>query len=150
MAILTQTSIEKVAAEDDMAGTILVCVMFGILLMFRGKIQFGNIYGFGLTGCIALYALINLLTKKGVYVELYSTISIMGYCLLPFVFLAFSALFFDLLHPMGVLFGIFIVMWSSIAATRLFEYSLEMRDQKYLIMYPIVLFYCVFVMLTVF
>ena len=97
-----------------------------------------------------MYALINLLTKKGVYVELYSTISIMGYCLLPFVFLAFSALFFDLLHPMGVLFGIFIVMWSSIAATRLFEHSLEMRDQKYLIMYPIVLFYCVFVMLTVF
>jgi hypothetical protein len=38
LAILTQTSIDKVAAEDDMAGTILVCVMFGILLMFRGKI----------------------------------------------------------------------------------------------------------------
>lgn len=97
-----------------------------------------------------MYALINLLTKRGVYVELYATISIMGYCLLPFVFLAAAALFIDLLHPVGVAFGIFIVMWSAVAATRLFEHSLDMKDQKFLIMYPIVLFYCVFVMLTVF
>lgn len=38
LAILTQRSVDKVAAEDDMAGTILVLVMFGFLLMFRGKI----------------------------------------------------------------------------------------------------------------
>ena len=111
-----------------MAGTLIVCVMFGLLLMLRGKIQFGNIYGFGLTGCIAIYALINLLTKKGVYVDLYSTISIMGSCLLPFVFLASASLFFNLKHPAGRAFAIFIVLWSAIAATRLFEYSLEMKD----------------------
>jgi len=69
---------EKVAAEDDMTGTFIIIVVFGILLMLRGKIQFGNIYGFGLTGCGAICLLINLLTKKGVYVELYSTISILG------------------------------------------------------------------------
>jgi protein YIPF5/7 len=141
---------DKVATEDDMAGTFLVCVMFGVLLMLRGKIEFGNIYGFGLTGCGAICLLINLLTPKGVYVQLYSTISIMGYCLLPFVFLAGSALFVKLLHPIGFIFGISTILWSSITATRLFEYSLEMRDQKYLIMYPIILFYCVFAILTVF
>ena len=69
---------EKVAAVDDMTGTFIIIVVFGILLMLRGKIQFGNIYGFGLTGCGAICLLINLLTKKGVYVELYSTISILG------------------------------------------------------------------------
>lgn len=81
-----------------------------------------------MTGCGAICLLINLLTKKGVYVELYSTISIMGYCLLPFVFLAAAALIFNLLHPAGVIFGIFTVMWSAVAATRLFEYSLDMKD----------------------
>ena len=133
-----------------MTGTLVVIVMFGFLLMLRGKIQFGNIYGFGLTGCVAIYCLINLLTRKGVYVELYSTISIMGCCLLPFCFLATAAIFTNLVNPYGIAFGVFVVLWSATAATRLFEYSLDMKDQKYLIMYPIVLFYCVFVMLTVF
>lgn len=116
------------AAEDDMAGTLLVCVMFGVLLMLRGKIEFGNIYGLGLTGCGAICLLINLLTKRGVYVQLYSTISILGYCLLPFVFLASAAIFVDLLHPLGIAFGLFIVGWSAVAATRLFECRLEMED----------------------
>lgn len=112
---------DKVAIEDDMAGTFLVCVMFGVLLMLRGKIEFGNIYGFGLTGCFAIWFLINLLTKKGVSLQLYSTISIMGYCLLPFVLLASFALFVKLLNPFGLVFGFLTVMWSSIAATRFFE-----------------------------
>lgn len=112
---------DKVAIEDDMAGTFLVCVMFGVLLMLRGKIEFGNIYGFGLTGCGGICLLINLLTPKGVYVQLYSTISIMGYCLLPFVLLAGSALFVKLLHPVGLVFGLLTILWSSVTATKFFE-----------------------------
>lgn len=38
IAILTQRGMDQVAVEDDMAGTLLVCVMFGLLLMLRGKI----------------------------------------------------------------------------------------------------------------
>lgn len=128
IAILTQQNMQKVAAEDDMTGTFIIIVAFGILLMLKGKIQFGNIYGFGLTGCGAICLLINLLTKKGVYVELYSTISILGQCLLPFLFLASASLFSSLMHPAGIFLGLFTVLWSTIAATRLFEYSLEMQD----------------------
>jgi len=29
---------DKVAAEDDMTGTFIICVAFGILLLLRGKI----------------------------------------------------------------------------------------------------------------
>ena len=72
--------------------------------------------------------LINLLTKKGVYVELYSTMSILGYSLLPFVILAAGSLFFDLVNPMGILFCIFIIGWSTISATRFFAHSLDMGD----------------------
>ncbi len=38
IAILTQRNMEKVAAEDDMTGTFIICVVFGILLMLKGKI----------------------------------------------------------------------------------------------------------------
>ena len=97
-----------------------------------------------------LCLLINLRVKRGVYLELYSTISVPGYSLLPFVFLAGASIFIDLCNPLGVLFAGFIVLWSCMTATRLFEHSLDMNDQKYLIAYPICLFYCVFVMLTIF
>lgn len=128
IAIMTQRGLDKVASEDDMSGTILVCVVFGILLLFRGKIYFGSIYGFGLFGCASLFALINLLVKRGVYLPLYSTISVLGYCLLPFCFLAAAALFVDLINPFGIVYIGCTVLWSAIAATRLFEYSLEMND----------------------
>ena len=81
-----------------------------------------------MTGCFLIYALINLLTKKGVYVELYSTISILGYSLLPFALLALGSLFFKLVNPIGISFSLFIVMWSTIAATRFFENSLDIKD----------------------
>lgn len=133
-----------------MTGTILVCVMFGMLLLFKGKIYFGSIYGFGLFGAFCIFALINLLTKRGVYCSMYATISVLGYCLLPFCFLALGSVFMDLINPVGLVIVGVTVMWSAVAATRLFEHSLEMQDQKYLVMYPIVLFYCVFVLLTLF
>ena len=94
--------------------------------------------------------MINLLTKRGVYVELYSTISIMGYSLLPFCCLATGSLFFGLHSPLGIAFCFLIIAWSTVTATRFFENSLDMSDQRYLIAYPIFLFYCVFLFLVIF
>lgn len=38
IAILTQRGMDKVANEDDMTGTFIICVLFGVLLMLKGKI----------------------------------------------------------------------------------------------------------------
>jgi len=135
-AILTQRGIKEVAAYDDMAGTLFVLFVFGVLLLLvsanqesltllfflvqKGKIQFGNIYGVALTGCIGICLLINLLTKKGVYVELYSTMSILGYSLLPFIFLTAGSLFIELINPLGLAFSLLIILWSTGTATRFF------------------------------
>ena len=94
--------------------------------------------------------MINLLTKKGVYVELYSTISILGYSLLPFCALAICSIFTSLHNMLGISFCLFIILWSTVTATRFFENSLDMSDQRYLIAYPIFLFYSVFFLLVVF
>lgn len=64
IAILTQRGIKEAAEDDDMTGTILTCVVFGVLLGFTGRMHFGNIYGFGVSGACCLWLLINLLTKN--------------------------------------------------------------------------------------
>lgn len=129
IATLTLRGLDSdLVKEDDMACVLAVCVAFGALLLCRGKIEFGNIYGFGLCGSFAICALINLLTRKGVYVQFYSTICILGSCLLPFTFLAAAALFMDMLNPIGVVFEFLIVAWASIAATRMFEIKHDMTD----------------------
>ena len=43
----------------------------------------------------------------------------------------------------------FFVFWSTATATKMFEFTLDMEDKKFLIGYPIILFYGIFVQLTV-
>jgi len=83
-------------------------------------------------------------------VELYSCISILGYSLLPFCILAVVSIFADLNNSVGWVGCVVMVAWSTVSATRFFEYGLDMEDKKYLIAYPIVLFYSVFMLLTIF
>lgn len=152
IAILTQRGFTEngIAHYDDMAGPVLVAIMFGVSLLLRGRVEFGNIYGFGLTGCVGIFMLINLLSRRGQYVELYSCISILGYSLLPFVILAITSIFITLNNPFGWGLCAMMVAWSTITATRFFEYGLDLQDKKYLIAYPIILFYSVFMLLTIF
>jgi len=67
IAVLTQRGLSdpKLATYDDMAGPIFVCVVFCLILMAKGKVEAGNIYGFGLSGSIGIYMIINLLSKRG-------------------------------------------------------------------------------------
>lgn len=128
LAILTQRGFADVTTYEDMAGALLVLFLFGFLLLCRGTYQFGNIYGVGSSGCVCMFLLINLLTKKGVYVELYSTISILGYALLPFCFLAGASIMMELNNAAGIALCMSIIAWSTITATRFFENNLDMRD----------------------
>lgn len=82
--------------------------------------------------------------------EFYKTISILGYSLVPFCILATASIFFDLHSIIGNTFSFLMIVWSTVTATRLFEHGLEMEDKKYLMAYPIALFYFVFTLLTVF
>jgi hypothetical protein len=48
-----------------MTGPIFVAILFGLSFLLRGRVEFGNIYGFGLTGCVGIFLIINLMSKKG-------------------------------------------------------------------------------------
>jgi hypothetical protein len=69
---------------------------------------------------------------------------------MPFVFLALTSVFVELSNIIGGVLSLAMIIWSTTTATRYFEYGLDMEDKKYLIAYPISLFYFVFMLLTVF
>jgi len=50
-------------AEPDMSGALLLALVLGFLLLLKGKVTFGYIYGFGLMGTISIWFIINLLSQ---------------------------------------------------------------------------------------
>lgn len=140
---------ERFAKDADMSGPLLIALFFGSLLLIRQKISFGYIYGFGVMGTICIYMIINLLSQHS-RAKLYNTMSILGYCLIPITILAFINVFLNLVTWYGFILSFFAVTWATIAATRFFQVLLNLEKQKYLIGYPVFLFYLVFVLLALF
>jgi len=67
VSVLSFRKVDKEIIDDaDMGGPVLIAIIFGFLLLLvslrvnfqRGKIYFGFIYGFGLTGCIGVFSLL--------------------------------------------------------------------------------------------
>jgi hypothetical protein len=67
----------------------LLC--FGLALLLKGKVQFGFIYGLGMMGCGSIWLLLNLMSHD---IDLATSTSILGYCLLPMVAVAYLSLIF--------------------------------------------------------
>ena len=142
-----------VIQDADLYGPLALALLLGGELLLSGKIQFGYIYGFGLFGCLSMTIILNLMTPQSTAISMWTVTSILGYALLPVNLLAAIKL---LLLPMVSLtpvargLGITTVLWSTLAATRLLEQGCGMRDQRYLVAYPIALLYSAFVMITIF
>lgn len=138
--------------DDDLAGPLVYAMLLGGELLLSAKISFGYIYGFGLFGCFAMTLIINLMSPKAEGVSLWRVTSILGYCLLPVNFLAAlnCILFLKYRGLLGLILAAVSVLWCTVASTRLFERSCDMRNQRYLIAYPIAMLYTSFVMITIF
>ncbi|OII72289.1 Yip1p like integral membrane protein [Cryptosporidium ubiquitum] len=135
--------------EWDMAGPILLIGCLGFFLLLAGKIHFGYIYGIGILSCIGTYILLNIMSSSQ-SIDLYTTMSILGYSLLPIVILAGISVIFSLRTKVGIILAIFFNMWSTITASRFFEYTVSLKHQRYLIAYPIALLYASFTIVTIF
>ncbi|KAG8342828.1 hypothetical protein TRVL_06346 [Trypanosoma vivax] len=136
----------------DLAGPIVFAVLLAIFLSLRGNIQFNTIYGHFVLGIIFTKVLLSLMTDNGVPLQF--VISALGYCLIPNVLLAaFQSLVYWLLGYVGknmLLPALLCVLWSAWCATAMFVGGLGMEKQRYLILYPMFLFYAVFATLTIF
>lgn len=133
--------------DTDLVGPLLFCFVFALFLLLNGKIHFGFIYGVAMVGVLCMYAILNLMSSRGV--DGYRVASILGYSLLPIVILS---AFTVLLSNSGWLLGatVIAVLWSASSAAKMFVSTMEMREQTILVAYPVALLYSAFAIVAVF
>jgi hypothetical protein len=103
-------------------GPLVFLLCFGFALLLKGKIQFGFIYGLGMMGCGSIWLLLNLMSHD---IDLATSTSILGYCLLPMVAVAYLSLIFKgLLLTILVTFSIALCTWRATSMfVSLFRFS---------------------------
>ena len=149
--------------ETDLAGPLLISVLFPIVLLFSGKVHFNAIYGIAVTGTIAGYMLMNAMaggnavssTSTGsplgsTSISVYQTASILGYCMIPILLLAFLSALIRLRNGLGYCLGVVAVGWSAAVASKTFVAVLGMKNQFFLVAYPLLLLYGMLALLTIF
>ncbi|NXI14848.1 YIPF7 protein, partial [Irena cyanogastra] len=134
--------------ETDLTGPMVFCLALGATLLMAGKVHFGYVYGMSAMGCLAMHALLNLMSVSGVSHGCVA--SVLGYCLLPMVILSSSAVVFSLQGISGTVLALFVIGWCSLSASKIFTSALAMEGQQLLIAYPCALLYGLFALLTVF
>merc|ERR1719461_833760 len=140
---------EDVLSDLDLSGPIVIVLALATCLLLAGKISFSSVYGFGLSGCISIWMLINVMSQKG-GIDLYRTMSILGYGLIPTVILAFLGIFVSLKSTIGTVISAVCIFWSTATSSRFFATAIAMHQQRWLVAYPVGLFYTCFTLLTVF
>lgn len=137
--------------ESDLAGPLVFALAFGCFLLLSGKVHFGYIYGIGLVGSLSMFALLNLMSPPNVPLSFGCTVSVLGYCLLPMVLLSGISVLISLNSGIiGTVLVSLTVAWCSLSASKLFVTALEMHNQQPLVLYPCILLYGVFALITVF
>jgi len=120
----------------------------GVFLLLSGKVHFGYIYGMGGLGCFFCYLILNLMCEQGI--DIYRVISVLGYCLLPMVLLAFCSLLYSLNGYVGFVLALTCIGWCTHSAALMFVKVLSLVEQRLLVAYPIGLLYTCFALLAIF
>ncbi|ODV58572.1 transporter YIP1 [Ascoidea rubescens DSM 1968] len=76
--------------------------------------------------------------------------SIIGYCLLPLVFVSFLGVFISLDNFFGYLLGAICTVWSTYSASGFFVLTLKLQNIRFLTAYPLGLFYSIFTLMAIF
>jgi len=139
---------EEVINDHDMAGPLCFVLCLGATLVLRGKLHFGYIYGISILGCVAMWILLNLMCPVGI--DIYRTISVLGYCLLPMVFFSALAVIISMQGIIGLILGGLTISWCTYSGAAMFVQILRDEDQVWLIRYPVFLLYATFALITVF
>lgn len=150
MSVVMVNKVNKQVLDNaDMTGPLLIFIAFCFSLVLQKKTHFGYIYGTTLFGGFIINILMNLMSRKE-SILLYNTISVLGYCMIPIVFTSFVGLIIDLKAIVGLCMCIASIVMASYTASNFFEVVLQMNSQKWLIFYPLMLFYTSFLLVTMY
>ncbi|CAO3665794.1 unnamed protein product [Umbelopsis ramanniana] len=132
----------------DMAGPLLFILMFGVFLRITGKSHFGYIYGVGVLGMVSIFLILNMMSQTGI--DWSRTASVLGYCLLPMVMLSGFSVVLQLGSAIGFILSVVSILWCTFSSSGMFTSVLHMSEQRFLVAYPVGLFYACFALMTVF
>merc|ERR1712167_144503 len=104
----------------------------GACWVFAGKLMLGYMYGLGLTSGIGIGLLINVMSSNKT-IDLYRTMSILGYGLLPMVLLAFVGIFMSLKGKFGLLASLCCIGWSTAVSSQFFAVAMSLPRQRWLV-----------------
>uniref|UniRef100_A0A182PKZ1 Protein YIPF n=1 Tax=Anopheles epiroticus TaxID=199890 RepID=A0A182PKZ1_9DIPT len=143
---------EYLLKETDLAGPIAFCLTLAACLSISdSKAQFGYIYGLSTISVLAMYCLIWLMCHA---VESHVTVSgvasVLGYSMLPVVFLAVIGMFTSLNNFYGMLLAGTAILLATLYSSRMFCLMTGDPHQRYLIAYPSSLLFTIFSMLVLF
>lgn len=139
---------DEIAEDTDLAGPLCFALLLGSCLLLKGKIHFGYIYGFSVFGSLSFNMVLSLLHHK--QLTFWLTASVLGYSLLPVVFLSVISVLLSMKGFLGMLLSVFAVAWSTFSAIRMLDAKLKLLDQYWLVVYPLVLLYSCFTLITIF
>ncbi|RPA82354.1 Yip1-domain-containing protein [Ascobolus immersus RN42] len=147
------SSVDQHIMDDaDLGGPIIFVLLFGTFLLLSGKIHFGYIYGVALLGTISLHFLFNLMSTPGHSLSYIRSASVLGYCLLPLVITSLVGVVLraNMNGMIGYLISILAIAWCTNSASNMFVTVLRVQDMRFLLAYPLALFYSVFGIMAIF
>ncbi|KAI5180411.1 protein YIPF5/7 [Nematocida sp. AWRm80] len=136
--------LSNVHISDDTIGPMLFLSLFTILLLIRGRVYISYIYFLSIINILFIYTILNTLIN----IDMYSTISIMGYSFLPTLIFSLINIIFpgkSIKMAFGVLFG----LWSTFCAVKNARYKYNVQNKTLLITYPIFLVYLCFIIIAI-
>lgn len=142
---------EEAISDPDLAGPFVFAILLGFLLSLQGKVQFSAIYGLSSLGMFGFRILIGLMSDDDV--RILHIVSTLGYCLLPNLVLAVvqTVLWWATgSHKLALPFAAVTISWSAWCACQMFAKLFGMESQRFLLLYPLAVFYSVFAALTIF
>lgn len=131
-----------------------MALAFCLFLSDTRKDIFGYVYGLSIITVGFMYILMKLMctttSESQNYITLTSVASILGYSILPIVWLSIPGIFFSLNNKFGVLLASCAVFMSTSASSRIFCLMTGDPNQRFLIAYPCALVYVIFSLLVLF
>lgn len=134
--------------DTDLFGPLIFGVLFGLILLLSGKVHFGYVYGCALLGCLSLWTILSFMTPSATSFS--RTASVLGYCLLPLVAVSALGMVMNMDGMVGYGVTITAISWSTYSASAIFVSVLQMTDMRFLVAYPVALFYSIFAILSLF
>lgn len=147
---------EYLFKENDLAGPIAfyLALAFCLFISDTRKDIFGYVYGLSIITVLLMYILLHLMcttvNQSQSYITVSSVASILGYSILPLVWLSFLGIFTTLNNKTGVMLAGCAVVMSTAASSRIFCLMTGDQNQRYLIAYPCALTYVIFALLVLF